>query len=250
MNIATLGDYCRICGQTASVYVCYLCLTRWKQAVVDGGRLLPLLDDELARQTSKAPTGTGAGDGAVEAVNLEALEVKTALQRALGRFIAQVGVAGMVRAYAHAQRLQEHPTDEPGLWGDYQALADSIRRARDLVDARDATITQGTCPACGQPVAGPSTSKRLTCPACGKTHPVAVLASHRRSQTLARVGERELTRQEVTLYIATALPGIKRATAHKWVQRYLKPPYTSNQVAEMVRARVEAAQGNKKEGAT
>lgn len=246
MSTATLGNYCRICGQTASVYVCYPCLTRWKQAVVDGGRLLPLLDDELARQTSKAPTGTGVGDGAVEAVNLEALEVKAALQRALGRFAAQVGAAGVVRAYAHAQRLQEHPTDEPGLWGDYQALTDSIARARDLVDAREAHLQQGACPSCGQPVTGPSTSKRLTCPACGKTHPVAVLASHRRAQTLARVGERELTRQEVTLYIATALPGVKPATARKWVSRYLKPPYTSNQVADMVRARVETAQGNTK----
>lgn len=234
--------YCRVCGESTSVYVCGSCVEAWRVLVRRAYDLLEDMAAEVERAAVKAKGG-GSGNGKTEAVALGALEAKWSLERALSSTRSQVGSPAPELVYGRVHVVQERPREVDGLHDDYRALEDAVRTCASMVDVRETRVTVGVC-ACGSEVAAYPSQESAKCHLCGRVDPVQVFANRRRHVALARVRGRRLSREELKIYLKTALPGCKDGAIRLWVhRRHLVPDddgfYSESEVRAFVESRVK-----------
>ena len=240
-----MKTYCRVCGDSASAYVCDPCVDRWGTFLRRAEQLLPDILEEVAKTAVKGKAEGGSG-GQSEAVSLSALEARDKLQKSVNATCRQVGVTSLVVARERLHVVQVSPLDEKSLSVNYNALEAAVIECVSLVDVREAPIGVGLC-ACGYTVYAPPSAVAARCRQCGAREPVAVFAERRRVNALARTVGRRLSRSEAGAYIHAALRGSKPGTVKQWFARYLKADaenlYPESELREFVETRVKKYAG-------
>lgn len=213
--------YCRVCGESTSVYVCGRCVEAWRALLRKAVPLHTEMFDEVARISVKGKAG-GASGGSPEAVALGALEARAALAKSIYRLYTQVGAKEPVTAGQQLHVVQESPKDVDALYDDFSAMLDAVEVCTAMVDVRETITTVGVCE-CGAQVAAYPSQSFATCRVCGAREPVRVYSDRRRRSALTRVSGHKLTREQANDYIAAGLPGCKPGTVRQWFARHLRP---------------------------
>lgn len=233
--------YCRVCGESTSVYVCGRCVEAWRALLRKAVLLDTEMECEVARLSVKGKAG-GASGGSPEAVALGALEARIKLSDSLGKVYAQVGVKEPETAERQLHVVQESPRDVDALYDDFAAMLDAVEVCTAMVDVRETITTVGSCE-CGAPVAAYPSQSFATCRVCGAREPVHVYSDRRRRSALTRVSGHKLTREQANDYIAAGLPGCKKDTVKKWfTRRHIKSGpdglYDADEIQAFIQTRV------------
>ncbi|MBF0807924.1 hypothetical protein E4U03_04740 [Rothia nasimurium] len=209
--------YCRICGESTSVYVCGRCVEAWRDLITIAAGVNPLIMDEVARLSVKAKPGGGGGEK-TEAVALGALMARMALHESMYALYRQIGADSPAEAVRLLHQVQERPRDVERLWEDFTSLEEAVKKCYSFVDAKEEVISLGLC-ACGCSVRGRVSAQSARCAQCGVRTPVPVLVENRRNNALAQARRRPLKDAQMVAALAVCGYEVADRTIQSWVRR-------------------------------
>lgn len=145
---------CRHCGGETVAALCGRCVNTVRALAVQAGEVLPLMEDEIAKDTAKASIGSASG-GDKSVLNIHALEARDDLRRVILLLQDRAGCRkdGKPETLGReAYGLQKHrygqSADDP-LYSLVEELQDAVKKCWRTVDAREEKITAGKC-VCGE----------------------------------------------------------------------------------------------------
>lgn len=149
-----MKNSCRHCGAETVAALCWTCVKKVQRLCERAHEILPLMRDEIAKETAKAPIGSGGG-GDKSVISVHALETRDNLRRVILLLQDRAGCRkdGKPETLAReAYGLQKHrygqSADDP-LYSLVEEFQDAVKDCWRTVDAREDRETAGKC-VCGE----------------------------------------------------------------------------------------------------
>lgn len=149
-----MKNNCRHCGAETVAALCGRCVNLVRNLCVQAGEVLPLMEDEIAKDTAKASIGSASG-GDKSVLSLHALEARDDLRRVILLLQDRAGCRKDGKPDTlgcEAYGLQKHrygqSADDP-LYSLVEEFQDAVKKCWRTVDAREEKVTAGRC-ACGE----------------------------------------------------------------------------------------------------
>lgn len=237
---------CRACGaDKQTTPLCGKCLLKVKDLCTSAHDVMPLMGDEIAKETAKARLGGGGGDGAPDVISFHALEARDDLKgtiKALQRR-AGLGADGEPMALRSNLWLLQRRTaltwESDPLGYLLDELTDHVRDCWRIVDQRQEKTTAGHCSRCGHLIRAAQGAEVVLCPGCGLADTVRNMQDILREETLDRLNGSMLTAAEMVVAAAQLGETLKEQTIRGWytkgkLARDEKKRYLFDDVWELV----------------
>ena len=237
---------CRACGaDKQTTPLCGKCLLKVKDLCTSAHDVMPLMGDEIAKETAKARLGGGGGDGAPDVISFHALEARDNLKATIKALQsrARMGANGEpMTLQANLWRLQRRTSltwEKDPLGHLLDELTDRVRDCWRIVDQRQEKTTAGHCTQCGHLIRAAQGTEIVRCPGCGHSDQTQTIKDRLREETLDRLNGSMLTATEMVVAAAQLGETLKEQTIrgwHKkgWLSRDAQKRYLFDDVWELM----------------
>lgn len=215
---------CRACGaDKQTTPLCGKCLLKVKDLCTSAHDVMPLMGDEIAKETAKARLGGGGGDGAPDVISFHALEARdnliTTILKLQRRAWAERRDGNPKSLYRDAHLLQRYVTinwESDPLGYLLDELTDHVRDCWRIVDQRQEKTTTGHCSQCGHLIRAAQGAEIVRCPGCGHSDQTQIIKDRLREETLDRLNGSMLTATEMVVAAAQLGETLKEQTIRGW----------------------------------
>ena len=215
--------YCRHCGEPQdSVSLCGKCLIKVRDLCDRADEALADLEDEIAKDTAKAPTGSGGG-GDKTVISFPALSAKDNLVLAIKALQSRAGAdmtgkPGDLKAKAYGLQKPGKDTAGDPLHYLVNDLATDLRKAFSIIDVRQEKELLGRC-SCGELVKAWAGTEVMNCPQCGKPVSRGEASERLNTQVMDGLNGAWLKDKDMTIALATVGAPVSDRTIQSWVRR-------------------------------
>lgn len=215
---------CRHCGGETVAAICWPCVEKVQRLCERAHAILPLMVDEIAKDTAKASIGSASG-GDKTVISLHALEARDNLKKVIIELQDRArrrkdGVP--LRLKEDAKYLQElaygQSADDP-LWHLVADFQWAVFKCTTIIDVRKEKTTAGIC-VCGSVLKHWADTGSVVCDKCRHISTVEEAADRLRQKLDRSVYEAWLDDENMVTALFWAYgKQVKQPTLRKWVQR-------------------------------
>lgn len=216
--------YCRHCGaEELTAVLCYKCLKHVRALCGRAFFILPLMGDEIAKDTAKAPTGGGGGGGEKTVISFPALAARDNLVLGIKALQsrARAPMTGKPKdLHESAHRLQDPIRDVAGDPLHYLVndLERDLRACEQMVDTRQERKVCGRC-TCGTLLMGYVGASMVKCRVCKAPNSVPEAQARLYEEFLDRLSGRWLPVPLMVVAFAGIGYDLKDNTVRQWIKR-------------------------------